>query len=247
MTIPLLDTRNGGRSEVLGLGFEKLDRDVFDPEKAYPFLPATGVSWVRLQSGWQRTEREKGVYDFSWLDSVVDNLIALGKRPWICLCYGNRLYSDDAAKVFGAVGVPPIFTDEQRNAWRAYVTAAVKHFLGRVDTWEIWNEPDGNWCWKHGASGTEYGRFVFETAAAARAANPAARIIAGSMCGWPATPWFHELVDSGALDDVWGFTYHEYTSDERGTLAKTRLLDAILRPRNPKIKIIQGESGSQSR
>ncbi len=31
MTIPLLDTRNGGRSEVLGLGFEKLDRDVFDP------------------------------------------------------------------------------------------------------------------------------------------------------------------------------------------------------------------------
>ena len=72
--IPLLDTRAGGRSEFLGLGFEKLDRDVFDPEKAYPFLPATGVSWIRLQSGWQRTEREKGVYDFAWLDAIVDTM-----------------------------------------------------------------------------------------------------------------------------------------------------------------------------
>ena len=29
MNIPLLDTRTGVRSEFLGLGFEKLDRDVF--------------------------------------------------------------------------------------------------------------------------------------------------------------------------------------------------------------------------
>ena len=43
----------------IGLGFEKLDRDVFDPEKAYPFVAQTGVKWARLQSGWQRTEKEK--------------------------------------------------------------------------------------------------------------------------------------------------------------------------------------------
>ena len=245
MNIPLLDTRTGARSEFIGLGFEKLDRDVFDPEKAYPFLPATGVSWIRLQSGWQRTEREKGVYDFAWLDAIVDNLIGLGLRPWICLCYGNQLYSEDAAKVFGAVGIPPIFTEEQRSAWRAYVTATVAHFRDRVDTWEIWNEPDGDWCWKHGASGTEYGGFVVETAAAVRAADSTAKIIAGSMCRWPTSPWLHELVNTGALDDVWGFTYHEYTSDERGTLARARLLDAILRPHNPNIRLIQGESGSQ--
>ena len=27
----------------IGLGFEKLDRDVFDPEKSYPFVAETGV------------------------------------------------------------------------------------------------------------------------------------------------------------------------------------------------------------
>ena len=80
MNIPPPDTRAGVRSEFLGLGFEKLDRDLFDPAKAYPFLAGTGVSWIRLQSGWQRTERAKGVYDFAWLDAIVDSLLDLGLR-----------------------------------------------------------------------------------------------------------------------------------------------------------------------
>ena len=62
----------------MGIGFEKLDRNVFDPFKAYDKLAATGVKWVRIQSGWARTEKEKGVYDFSWLDSSVDELCARG-------------------------------------------------------------------------------------------------------------------------------------------------------------------------
>ena len=30
----------------LGIGFEKLDRNVFDPEKAYDKLALVGVKWV---------------------------------------------------------------------------------------------------------------------------------------------------------------------------------------------------------
>ena len=60
----------------LGIGFEKLDRDAFDPEKAYEKLSKIGVKWVRIQSGWQKTEKQKGVYDFAWLDTIVDNIIA---------------------------------------------------------------------------------------------------------------------------------------------------------------------------
>ena len=105
----------------IGLGLEKLDREVFDPEKVYDKVADTGVKWARIQSGWQRTERQKGVYDFDWIDSIVDNLLQRGVEPWVCLCYGNGLYSDDAKKIFGAVGCPPIFNDEQKNAWANYV------------------------------------------------------------------------------------------------------------------------------
>lgn len=40
------------RSSKMGIGFEKLDRNVFDPEKAYDKLAKVGVKWVRIQSGW---------------------------------------------------------------------------------------------------------------------------------------------------------------------------------------------------
>ena len=98
----------------LGLGFEKLDRDVFDPENAYDKVAELGVKWIRLQSGWAKTEKVKGVYDFEWLDKIVDNLISRGLLPWMCLCYGNGLYTDEANKYFGAVGCPPIHTEEEK-------------------------------------------------------------------------------------------------------------------------------------
>ena len=59
----------------VGIGFEKLDRKVFDPEKAYDKVAALGVKWARLQTGWARCEREKGKYDFAWLDDLVENFL----------------------------------------------------------------------------------------------------------------------------------------------------------------------------
>lgn len=230
----------------IGLGFEKLDRDVFDPEKAYAHVAASGVKWIRIQSGWARTEKERGVYDFAWLDRVVDTLVENGHWPWICLCYGNGLYDEAAAKVFGAVGCPPIHTEEQRAAWRRYVSTLVARYKGKVGHFEVWNEPDGDWCWKHGVSGREYGEFVLATAAAIREGNPDAKVIGGSMCG-DGLPWLAEAVATGAFDDLWGFTYHCYTPDETDNPVRVQNLKAILRPRNPSIRIIQGESGSQSR
>ena len=130
----------------LGLGFEKLDRDVFDPEKAYPYVAQTGAKWIRIQSGWARTEKVKGEYDFAWLDSIVDNLLKIGTMPWICLCYGNGLYDEEAAKIFGAVGIPPVKTQEQKDAWYNYVYALVSRYKERgVERFEVWNEPDGIW------------------------------------------------------------------------------------------------------
>ena len=133
-----------------GLGFEKLDRAVFEPEKAYDKVAELGVKWIRLQSGWQRTEKTKGTYDFQWLDDIVDNLISRGLVPWMCLL-GNGLYDGTLRKVFGAVGRRQS-RFEQIAAWDSML-ALTKHFKGRIQWYEVWNEPDGTWCWKHGVNG----------------------------------------------------------------------------------------------
>ena len=80
----------------LSVGFETLDRAMFDPEPIYPHLAALGVKWARLQTGWGRTERERGVYDFDWLDSVVDALLGIGIQPFFNVGYGNQLYVPEA-------------------------------------------------------------------------------------------------------------------------------------------------------
>ena len=231
----------------LGIGFEKLDRNVFDPEKAYDKLALVGVKWVRIQSGWQRTEREKGVYDFAWLDSVVDNLIERGMQPWICLCYGNELYNEEAKAVFGAVGCPPIFNDEQKTAWANYVKAIVSHFDGRVTHWEIWNEADGTHCWKHGVNPVEYGNFSIDTAKAIHEVSSGAVVIGGAVCSPANLGFIAQALTTGMGAAIDAFSFHEYTPDETRLFEHVPALRELCHKFNPDMKIIQGESGSQSR
>jgi len=106
----------------LSVGFETLDREMFDPERTYPYLAPLGVKWARCQTGWARTEKEKGRYDFTWLDRVVDSLLASGIQPWFNLGYGNKLYTPGAPHP-SAVGWVPLNSEEARQAWVRYVEA----------------------------------------------------------------------------------------------------------------------------
>ncbi|MBQ9263920.1 MAG: beta-galactosidase [Clostridia bacterium] len=242
--VQLKNARQIGFSR-LGVGFEKLDREAFDPQNAYDPVAALGVHYVRLQSGWQRTEKEKGVYDFAWLDEIVDNIIARGQEPWIDLCYGNALYTPAAREYFGAVGCAPIHTEEEKNAWKAYVEATVRHFHGRVTWYEIWNEPDGRWCWKTGANPIEYAAFAVDTCAAIHRADKEAKAIAGVLCSVN-LPYFQAMFDHGVADAADAVSFHRYNADELNALNEIRALRALINRYNPKLQIIQGESGTQS-
>lgn len=104
-------------------------------------------------------------------------------EPWICLCYGNPIYTDLAKPVFGAVGYPPIVTEREMNAWLAYVKATVAHFKDRVSIFEIWNEPDCNYSWRHceneeidhNRNADEYGLFALQTAKAIKDVDTAVK------------------------------------------------------------------------
>ena len=230
----------------LGIGFEKLDRDAFNPENAYDKISKIGVKWIRIQSGWQKTEKEKGVYDFAWLDSIVDNIIARGMTPWMCVCYGNKIYGGMAEEVFGAVGCPPIHTEEQKLAWHNYCRALSEHYKGRVEHFEIWNEPDGLHCWKHGLCAEEVGEFNIATAKALREGNSDCYIIGGAL-GAINMSFEKKLFKTGMLDYVDAISFHAYTFDDTRLGHGIRALRAAIDMYNPKVEIIQGESGAQSR
>ena len=116
------------------LGCETLDRDFTDFEQYKEFLEPLGITRIRLQCGWAKCEKEKGKYDFSWIDRCVDYAAARGIRSVLETDYGNPLYGN--GKQFHK------WTDAQWAAWEAWVRALATHFKGRVTEFHMWNEPD---------------------------------------------------------------------------------------------------------
>lgn len=230
----------------LGLGMEKLDRDAFDPEKVYDKVAALGVKWIRLQSGWQKTECEEGVYDFSWLDRQVDELLARGLTPWLCLCYGNTLYDDLAKEYYGAVGCPPVRTERAYAAWLRYVEQTAKHFAGRIEYYEVWNEAEGTWTWRPEPNPHEYAEFCIKTGKAVKAGDPQAKVITGAHYQ-DSLVYFNQEFADGILEVADAVTYHTYAYDESLSIQRAKALKALIQHYGKNAEIIQGETGSQSK
>lgn len=230
----------------LSVGFETLDRRMFDPVRAYAPLAELGVKWARVQTGWARTEAEPGRFDFAWLDDVVDNLLAGGIQPWFNLGYGNRLYSP-AAPDASAVGWAPIENDQQREAWKRYVAALAEHFAGRVRHWEIWNEPNITNFWKVGKPDAAlYVDLVRITAPLLRQSVPESVLIGGALAGMP-KDYLQKCMEQGLGDLVDCISYHPYRPlPEKGYDDDVAAFRRIVGEAAPKVRLWQGENGCPS-
>ena len=199
------ETSNGS------IGFEGLDRGLFDPDRTYDALAAAGIKWARVQTMWCRCEKEKGVFDFSALDDAVDNLARRGIRPWFSVTYGNTLYMTNCYTGAAVGCVPTLYGDECREAWCAYIRAMAKRYRGKVTHWEIWNEPDMRGFWQPSKpNAEEYLELVKLGGDIVRSEIPDAKI-GGCTASAALTDWsmrFFELGGSKAVD-FW--CIHPYT------------------------------------
>ncbi len=246
-----LKTRKSSQMQTsrLGVGFETLDRDMWDQEQAWPVLEDLGIKWARVQTGWAKCEKVKGVYDFEWLDKIVDKIIERGVTPWLSFSYGNPVHTVGSSDT--GVGFPPIGSEEERKGWQSYVEALVEHFKDRVDHYEVWNEPDLVSFWKPGPKAADYVDLVRLTAEPLRKVQPGAKLIGGAIA-WGMTAWsikfledcmragMHELIDI--------VSYHGYKSiPERHSTQEIEAFRHIINKYNPKLEYWQGEAGVQSK
>jgi hypothetical protein len=146
------------KASPIGVGYETLDRDTFDPRDTYALMANSGTKWARVQTGWNKCEKTAGRYDFKWLDEIVDSLLAIGIQPWLSVSFGNANYtpvpgyatwSQDhpgqtvPMHVRGYVGEVPLYHGTAAICgWKKFLSAMAQHYKGRVTHWEIWNEPN---------------------------------------------------------------------------------------------------------
>ncbi|MEO1012223.1 MAG: hypothetical protein AAFX53_13010, partial [Bacteroidota bacterium] len=228
----------------LWIGCEVLDRDYADYDAYKDYLPQLGAKKARLQSGWAKTEKEKGVYDFKWLDAIVDDLISKKIEPWMQISYGNPLYPGGGGISLGE-GLPT--SEEALQAWENYTRALVKHFQGRVSEWEIWNEADHGY---NKSSGLEYANLYYRTAKVVRAVQPNAKLLALSMAGINKPKFVKDFLDflkeKDAIHLVDVVTFHGYLANPDQGFHYIDSLKNLTHTYDPSIAFWQGETGCPS-
>lgn len=202
-------------------------------------LADAGLKWVRMDFAWGVIEREKGKYDFSAYDRLLENLKPHGIRAVFILDYANRLYDG---------GLSP-HTDEGRAAMAAFAVAAVTHFKDNGIVWEMWNEPNIKQFWKPVPSADDYAKLALAVGKAIRAAATD-ELFVGPATSTIDLKFLETCFKAGCLEYWDAVSVHPYRQKDPETAGeeyrKLRLLIAKYAPKEKKIPILSGEWGYSS-
>ncbi len=228
------------KSSPWSVGGETLDRDfaVFAHYKDY--LGPLGAKGLRVQTGWAKTERQPGQYQWQWLDEVVDGALAQGVRPWLELSYGNPIYPGGGGTGLGG-GLPT--SPEALAAWDRWARALVQRYRDRVNQWEVWNEPD---IGKNNKA-EDYANLYIRTAEIIRDEQPEGKIYALGLAGNVkfAEQFLDVMKQRGKIDLIDAITVHGYPANP-DDLSLTENMRKLAAKYSPRIEVLQGETGAPS-
>lgn len=228
-----------------------LDRGYADYHQYKKYLEPLGIRYVRLQAGWAKTEKVKGVYDFAWLDAIIDDAISRGLEPWLQLSYGNPIYSGGGT-IYLNGGWPT--SKEAVAAWERWAKATAERYKGKVHQWEIWNEPDGH-IRRHGADPTGIVDLAIISARIIKSVDPDAKIAAFGLVSPRRTNTCEAIISDLAKRLKAGneehlidwITYHGYHYiPEDSYFVDGDSLRSVLKRCNYDVAIWQGECGAPS-
>lgn len=224
------------------LGCETIDREYTDYNAYKEYLAPLGIKRIRLQGGWARTEKDAGIYDFAWLDQIVDDARARGLEIWLETSYGNPAYPGGGTRTLNG-GFPT--SPEGLAAWDKWVELMATRYKGKVRDWSMWNEPSGNKTHTP-AIITD---FNIRTAEIIKRVIPDARIGA-LVLGSPQLTIIEHFMKTLAEQNKLGLfewvVYHNYCHNPDDKDAEVEKAKAMVRKYSPTMKLWQGEAGTQS-
>jgi hypothetical protein len=163
------------------------------------YLRRLGFTWTRLHdcsrlSKWDANEPEPG--KLQWHDAVVDAIRARGL---------HILGLPDQEPAWARV------TTEGANsinveAYGKYCERVARHYAGRIDHWELWNEPYMAGFYKGGAEG--FGEVLQAGYAGIKRGNPQAKVL--GWCADITNPAWGAKIPEAARRCIDIFTFHDY-------------------------------------
>lgn len=149
--------------------------------------------WARTEIPWAGVEPQPGRWEWSRWDKVVDGLHVRQYRVLGMLCYwtgGIEPYSDAAIAAFGR-----------------YAEAVARRYQGKVDHWEVWNEPNSTF-WS--STPERYVQLLRAAYEGVKRGNPQAMVIGASLSGVDLF-YLRNLFRLGAAQWMDALSVHPYT------------------------------------
>lgn len=162
-------------------------------DRAAALAAAAGVKWTREEFNYGMIETAPGVYDFSFFDVLVDTAHRHGISIYALLSYWSPFIENP-------------YSEEGINAYCHYARATVARYKGRINHWEIYNEPN-IFFWE--GPKELYPVLLKRAYETIKAEDPEAQVLAISTAGIDKS-FIRMVVESGAPFDA--LTIHPYRS-----------------------------------
>jgi O-antigen ligase len=160
----------------LGCNVDLSRFDATEREKALAKMETAGLRWVRQRFSWHTIEPERGIFDWTPWDGIVED-VSRHNLEMVAILDGAPVWAragEDAENPLA----PPVETRDFGD----FVTAFVTRYGDRVDIYQLWDEPNIAPHW--GAREIDpaaYARLLREGAIRVRAADPGAVILTAAL------------------------------------------------------------------
>ncbi|MDE1167650.1 MAG: cellulase family glycosylhydrolase [Pseudomonas sp.] len=192
--------------------FQYVDPSIY--EKQMQRLDDLGLNWVRLTTHWAFLEPKQAEYNVAALDGAMS---AMARHKYNILAYmvGSAPFATSAPS--GASNTDQ-YPPADFNIFAERMAMLAKRYP-QVGTWQVWNEP--NILWRPKEDPVAYGKLLFTTAAAIRAAVPGKAVATAGMAYYSqmiSTPglMLSDLLDQGLASQNLVVAYHPYSEYPEG-------------------------------
>ena len=178
-----------------------------------------GASTIVELLPWAYVEREKGVYDWTHPDRIIDHAENQGLQIIVRLGIVPRWVPAEVNVGNATLNYLP---NSKFETFAEYVGTFVERYRGRVDHIIIWNEPNLNFEWGgRAADPIAYTRLLQLSYEAAHAANPDIVVLnaplaptlappGGAEAGWDDLDYLRQMYEAGASDYFDAVAIHNY-------------------------------------
>ncbi|NOY77415.1 MAG: glycoside hydrolase family 5 protein [Calditrichaeota bacterium] len=206
-------------------------------ENDWSMLSDAGAGIVRMDVGWNNSEKKTGHYDFTRYDTLIARLGRYDMRLVFILDYGNRLYDKGEAPK----------SDSALAAYGRFAGALAERYRGKPILWELWNEPNLGGFWKPKPDVDQYMKWCRAVVPAIRQADPKACIVGPASSGIDFR-FLEAAFRRGLLEMVDAVTVHPYRSPRPPETvlpdySQLRVLIKQYKPPGKIIPILSGEWG----